>query len=102
MKSTFLIILIGLFLVGNIHVVTDWCSDLPNNESQLISNSQNQHDPAVDLCGHCGHMGLNVLLINTAFALSEVVIQKNKPEIADYSQDSVLLPPPTPPPDIFS
>jgi len=102
MKSRFLIILMGFFLIGNFHVVTDWCSDLSINESQRTFEAQAQHDPAIDLCGHCGHAGLNVLFVDTAVTFKTLLILPNKPELADYSQDSVFLPPPTPPPVIYS
>jgi len=102
MKSILLIILATIFLIGNFHVVTDGCSDLSIDESQKSFQSQAQHDPAADLCGHCGHMGLNVLFVDTTVTHNTLLILRNKPEIANFSQDSVFLAPPTPPPVIYS
>lgn len=102
MKSSILILFVGLFLIGNFHVVTDWCDDVSAKDETTLVQSQENHDASSDLCGHCGHAGMNVLL-----AISQDIVQleqrkADKPAVEIISLHSNLQPPPTPPPVIFS
>ncbi|PCI73001.1 MAG: hypothetical protein COB38_02310 [Gammaproteobacteria bacterium] len=110
MNQKVLIIVLALFLIGNFHVVTDWCDDLPvdsvtydSAERDLIEqnidlNQGNGHNADTDLCGHCGHLGLNIMQITP----SEIDIftsnAKSKPIEQKTTFNSYCTSPPTRPP----
>ncbi len=102
MKSCILILFVGLFFLGNFHVLTDWCDDVSEKDNITLTQVQQNHDPSSDLCGHCGHAGLNVLVIipNTIIQLEQG--KADKPIAGIIRFYSNLQPPPTPPPVIFS
>ena len=97
MKRKFIILCLSVFLIGNFHVVTDWCDDLSDTAVTVLSKIA-EHDSDNDLCGHCGHIGLNVLVIFTMdFELPHADYSSN-PQ-ADIKQfKSVSKAPPNPPP----
>jgi len=102
MKKLLLIFISAIFLIGNYHVVTDWCDDLENGNDSRFEQAVSSHEPSNDLCGHCGHMGLNILLIENSELYEFTYKATTKPDIATTSFVSVLTPPPTPPPVIIS
>lgn len=102
MKSFFLILFVGLFLIGNFHVVTDWCVDASSKDETMITSSLEKHDASSDLCGHCGHAGMNVLLLVPHIVVFLEHGTSDKPAVEIINLYSNLQPPPTPPPVIFS
>lgn len=100
MNQKLFLIIIAIFLIGNFHVVTDWCDDLPENTSLAfdIQVDDNGHNEENDLCGHCGHLGLNVLQI-TPHEIDVIVLNtKSNPIHQKTAFISNYISPPTPPP----
>lgn len=102
MKQSLLILIASIFLIGNYHVVTDWCSDLEKSGYETTEQVAQSHDSAKDLCGHCGHLGLNILLLESPQIFTLEFSTNSKPIVGGVTLVSLLLPPPTPPPVIFS
>jgi len=101
MKKHLLILFLSIFLIGNYHVATDWCDDLADN-SIASSATISDHDSDNDLCGHCGHLGLNVLVILPAgFELFEPFLSSN-PQADERRFKSLKRAPPNPPPVLLS
>jgi len=102
MKPQTLIILTILFLISNFHVVTDWCGDLGAEETISALQAPSQHDSDRDLCGHCGHLGLNVLFLNVADMTHFEEMNSTKPHAEATQFISILSAPPLPPPVILA
>ena len=110
MNQKVLIIVLALFLIGNYHVVTDWCDDLPadsvtQNSTEQDSAEQNSdlkqdngHNADTDLCGHCGHLGLNIMQITPSEIDIFAVNSKYYPIELKVFFSSNIIPPPTRPP----
>ncbi len=99
MHKKILIIVLAIFLIGNFHVVTDWCDDLPTDSVLIKLSDQTQgHNAESDLCGHCGHLGLNVLQIAASEFNIFLHVEESTPFETVFNFDSNLTSPPTPPP----
>lgn len=102
MKKHLLILCLSIFLIGNYHVATDWCGDLGAEETVSAPQAPSQHDSGRDLCGHCGHLGLNILFLNMPDMTHFEEMNSTKP-LAEVTQFvSILSAPPLPPPVILA
>jgi len=105
MNQKVLIIVLALFLIGNFHVVTDWCDDLPTDsvtqnliEPNIDVNQGKGHNAETDLCGHCGHLGLNIMQITPSELDIFTSNAKSKPIEQKTTFNSYCTSPPTRPP----
>lgn len=108
MNQKFLAIVLTIFLIGNFHVVTDWCNDVSTNSASLVSlqtsdqtseqASEQTHNADSDLCGHCGHLGLNFMQIAATEFEIFLNIEESSPIETIFNFDSNFTSPPTPPP----
>jgi hypothetical protein len=101
MKKHVLIFFLSIFLIGNYHVASDWCDDIGiNSANEIISLVD--HDADNDLCGHCGHLGLNIMQVASSDLNVIFNISKSNPIELKLIFDSNFTSPPTPPPLSFS
>lgn len=107
MKQSFIIFCLSLFLIGNYHVVTDWCSDAGQTTTEQLGLGQQfaqefstltQHNDDSDLCGHCGHAGFNLQAVAVQDLQVALLVSYEKPIFALSHFKSINIAPPTPPP----
>jgi len=107
MKQKIIILCLSLFLIGNYHIATDWCSDLEPFESGQENSAQfvadhllklTQHNDDSDLCGHCGHLGFNLQAVAVQDLQIALLESYEKPIFSLSHFKSIDIAPPTPPP----
>ncbi len=93
-------------MIGNYHVVTDWCDDSGQQGIEQSASAQAlsllEHNDDSDLCGHCGHLGFNLQAVAVHDLQVVMLVDREKPVFVLNLFKSLEIAPPTPPPVVLS